>query len=125
MKKVVVTCGTGFIGSHLAEELARRDYSVVILDDLSTGKLENIEGLLKNDKVDFIQGSVTDFSLLQKLFPGAHYVFHQAALARVPRSIEDPLLVNEVNISGTLNVLIAARDNRVKKVIYANKVLMS
>lgn len=120
MKRVVVTGGAGFIGSHLAEELASQDYYVVILDDLSTGKLENIEGLLKKDKVDFIQGSITDLPLLQKLFQGVEYVFHQAALARVPRSIEDPITTNEVNIKGTLNILMAARENRVRKVIYAS-----
>lgn len=120
MKKVVVTGGAGFIGSHLAEELARRDYYVVILDDLSTGKLENISELLKRDNAEFVQGSITELPLLQRLFRDAEYVFHQAALVRVTRSIEDPLTTNEVNIKGTLNVLLAARENRVRKVIYAS-----
>ena len=120
MDKVVVTGGAGFIGSHLAKELVRLGYKVFIIDDLSTGKLENIEDLLKENSVDFVQGSITDLPLLQNLFKDAKYVFHQAALARVPRSIEDPLTTNEVNIKGTLNVLLAARDNGVRKVIYAS-----
>jgi len=137
--KVVVTGGAGFIGSHLAEELARRGYYTIILDDLSTGKMENIRTLnviasgakqspIAQDKlrqesqgnVDFIRGSITDLPLLMELFRGVDYVFHQAALPSVPRSIEDPLSTNEVNITGTLNVLLAARDNNVKKVIFAS-----
>ncbi len=119
MKKVVVTGGAGFIGSHLAEGLVEQGYNVIILDDLSTGKMENIAELLNNDNIEFVQGSITKLSLLQKLFQGVEYVFHQAALARVPRSIDDPLTANEVNITGTLNILLAARENKVKKVIYA------
>ncbi len=120
MNKVVVTGGAGFIGSHLADKLAKQDYYVIVLDDLSTGKLENIAELLKKKNVEFVEGSITDLPLLQKLFEGMEYVFHQAALTRVPRSIEDPLKTNEVNIKGTLNVLMAARENAVKKVIYAS-----
>lgn len=149
MSKVVVTGGAGFIGSHLAEELARRGYQVTILDDLSSGKLENIVGLVrrpfsgedrrgsappenlsspspwksegdKGGEVDFIQGSVTDLPLLQRLFPSIDYVFHQAAIPSVPRSIENPQASHEANVTGTLNVLLAARDNGVKKVIYAS-----
>ena len=119
-KRVVVTGGAGFIGSHLAEELSERGYQVIVLDDLSTGKVENIEPLLTGEHVEFVKGSITDLPLLQKLFRGTVYVFHQAALARVPRSIDDPLLTNEVNIKGSLNVLLAARDNAVEKVIYAS-----
>lgn len=118
-KRVAITGGAGFIGSNLADELATSN-SVVIIDDLSTGRKENIKELLKKDNVRFIQGSITDLALLQKLFQGVDYVFHQAALTRVPRSIEDPLTTNEVNIKGTLNVLLAARENRVRKVIYAS-----
>ncbi len=120
MKKVVVTGGAGFIGSHLAEELVKQGYKVIILDDLSTGKLENIAELLNNDSAEFVRGSITGLPLLRKQFQGVEYVFHQAALARVPRSIDDPLTTNEVNITGTLNILLAARDNGVKKVIYAS-----
>ena len=116
----MVTGGAGFIGSHLSEELERRGYYTIILDDLSTGSLENIAGLQKKDNVQFVRGSVTDSRLLQKLLHDVEYVFHQGAIARVPRSIDDPLLANEVNITGTLNVLLAARGNGVKKVIYAS-----
>jgi len=82
--------------------------------------MENIELLLKKENAEFIQGSITDLPLLQKLFQGVDYVFHQAALPSVLRSVEDPLSTNKVNITGTLNVLLAARDNNVKKVIYAS-----
>ena len=98
----------------------RRGYQVVILDDLSTGKPENINELLQKENVQFVQGSITDLPLLQELCHGAEYVFHQAALARVPYSVDHPLAANEINITGTLNTLVAARDNRVKKVIYAS-----
>ena len=120
MEKVAVTGGAGFIGSHLAEELIRRGYHVTIVDDLSTGKVENVERLIKRGGVEFIRGSITDLPLLQKHFQGMKYVFHEAALARVPRSIEDPLSANEANITGSLKVLLAARDNSVKKVVYAS-----
>ena len=119
-KKVVVAGGAGFIGSHLAEELVNRGYHVVILDDLSTGKRENIEALLKGEDVKFIQGSITDLRLLQGLFQNVDYVFHQAAIPSVPRSIEEPPASHEANITGTLNVLLAARDSGVGKVIYAS-----
>lgn len=118
--KVLVTGGAGFIGCHLAEELGGRGYHVIILDDLSTGKMENIEELLKKDNVEFIRASITDLPLLQKLFEAVEYVFHQAAVPSVPRSIENPIASHEVNVTGTLNVLLAARDNGVKKVIYAS-----
>jgi len=120
MKRVAVTGGAGFIGSHLAEELAGRGYYIIILDDLSTGRMENIAGLLKKENVEFIRGSITELILLRELFQGVEYIFHQAALSSVPRSLEDPLTANEVNIKGTLNVLMAARENRVGKVVYAS-----
>lgn len=118
-KKIVITGGAGFIGSHIAEELYR-DNEVIILDNLSTGKLENIESFLNNRAARLIRGSVTDHALLQSIFQGVDYVFHQAAVTSVPRSLAEPSYVNEVNIQGTLNVLLAARDNKVKKVVYAS-----
>lgn len=119
-KKVIVTGGAGFIGSNLAEELAQRGYQVVIIDDLSTGNLGNIQAVLPAGQINFIEGSITDLPLMQEIFSGADYVFHQAALPSVPRSIEDPETTHSVNITGTLNVLIAARDNAVKKLVYAS-----
>ena len=120
MGKVVVTGGAGFIGSHLVDALAQRGYKVIIIDDLSTGKKKNIEHLLQGGGVQFYKGSITDLPLLQRLFQGAEYVFHQAALPSVPRSVANPQASHEVNATGTLNVLLAARDNRVSKVIYAS-----
>jgi UDP-glucose 4-epimerase len=118
-KRVVVTGGAGFIGSNIAEELSANN-EVIIIDDLSTGRLQNIAPLGKLSNVSFFQGTITDLSLLLKAFDRADYVFHQAALASVPMSIQDPLRTNEVNILGTLNVLVAARDRHVKKVVFAS-----
>jgi UDP-glucose 4-epimerase len=120
MKKIIVTGGAGFIGSHLAGELVNKACQVTVIDDLSTGKKENLESILTKDNVQFIQGSVTDLPLLQQLFHNASYVFHLAALPSIPRSIENPLASHNANATGTLNVLIAARDNKVEKVIYSS-----
>ena len=114
-KVVVVTGGVGFIGSNLVEELTK-DNEVIVIDDLSTGKRENID----ESKVEFVQGSITDLEHLKKVFEDVDYVFHQAAIPSVQRSVENPLATNEVNVKGTLNVLIAAKVNGVKKVIYAS-----
>ncbi len=119
-EKAIVTGGAGFIGSHLADELAGRGYRIVIIDDLSTGKTANIAGLVEKGGAEFIEGSITDLPLLQKAFKDARYVFHQAALPSVPRSIEEPLLYHQVNATGTLNVLIAARDSGAGKVVCAS-----
>ena len=118
--KVVVTGGAGFIGSNLAEELAKQGHQVVIIDDLSTGNPENINPVLQAGQVEYIEGSITELPLLQKTLSGADYVFHQAAIPSVPRSIVDPENTNSVNITGTLNILIAARDNAVKKLVFAS-----
>lgn len=120
VRKAIVTGGAGFIGSHLAEELVRRGYQVTILDDLSTGKKENVTELLKNMNVKFVQGSITNISLLREVFRDAGYIFHEAAIPSVPRSIDNPLASHEGNVTGTLNVLLAARDNGAKKVIFAS-----
>ena len=118
--KVIVTGGAGFIGSNLAEELAKLGHQVVIIDDLSTGNPENINPVLQAGQVEYIEGSITELPLLQKTLSGADYVFHQAAIPSVPRSIVDPGNTNSVNIPGTLNILIAARDNAVKKLVFAS-----
>jgi UDP-glucose 4-epimerase len=117
-KKVIVTGGAGFIGANLAKELAA-DNSVTIIDNLSTGKKGNIADLPQG-KIEFVEGSIGDISLLKRLFRNVDFVFHQAAISSVHISIENPLATNEANITGTLNVLLAARDSDVKKVIYAS-----
>ena len=113
--KVLITGGCGFIGSNIAHELSMK-HEVTIIDNLSTGREANIEDL----DVEFVQGSVTDMDVLKKSFKDVDYVFHQAALPSVQRSIEDPIRANDVNVGGTLNVLVAARDAGVAKVIYAS-----
>ncbi len=117
--KMVVTGGAGFIGSHLAEALVKRG-DVVVIDDLSTGKFENIARLVGDGAATFVNGSVLDLAMLRRQLSGARFVFHQAAIPSVIRSIEDPLATNDVNIRGTLNVLVAARDCGVGKVIFAS-----
>lgn len=120
MKRAVVTGGAGFIGSHIADGLVARGYQVNIIDDLSTGNKENIASLLNQNHVEFTECSIADLSVLTKLFRGADYVFHLAAIPSVPRSIENPQASHEANITGTLKVLLAARDTAVKKVVYAS-----
>ena len=119
MVKVAVTGGAGFIGANLVRALSDL-YKVVVIDDLSTGKYENIVDVIDNDKVTFIQASILDLKVLTEVFHGIDFVFHQAALPSVSRSIEDPILVNEVNVRGTLTVLKASKDSNVKKVIFAS-----
>lgn len=118
-KKIVVTGGAGFIGSNLARTLTK-DNHVIVVDDLSTGHLENIQDLIDNQSITFVKGSVTDREFLLKTCKDVDYVFHQAAIVSVPHSIKDPIATNNVNINGTLNVLVAARDTHVQKVICAS-----
>jgi len=118
-RKVVITGGAGFIGSHLARRLVMRNHCTVI-DDLSTGRIQNLADDIAEHRLEFVQGSILDLELLEGLFKGADYVFHQAAMVSVPRSMENPLKCSLVNVIGTLNVLLAARDNRVGKVAYAS-----
>lgn len=117
--RVVITGGAGFIGSNLAYELSD-DNDIVIIDDLSTGSIDNVAGLVGKNNVTLIKGSILDLRLLETSLKRTEYVFHLAAIASVPRSIVDPLPTNEVNITGTLNVLTAAKKNGIKKVIYAS-----
>jgi len=119
-KRILVTGGAGFIGSNLVRYVSNSQNHVVVLDDLSTGRKENIDDLITEGKIEFVKGSITDLGLLQDIFQNIEYVFHEAALPSVPRSVKDPLTSNDVNINGTLNVLIAAKDAKVKKVIYAS-----
>ena len=115
--RYVVTGGAGFIGSNTVDELVRRGASVVVLDDLSAGKEENL-GEVRN-KISFIKGSINDLEAVRRTMHEADYVLHLAARTSVPRSIKDPLETNRVNIEGTLNVLVAARDAKVKRVVLA------
>lgn len=114
----LVTGGAGFIGSHLTEKLLQQGEEVVVLDNLSTGKMDNLQPVL--DKLKFIKGDIRDPECLRRIMPGIDFVFHQAALRSVPLSVTDPVSFNEVNVSGTLNLLIAARDSKVKRVIFAS-----
>ena len=115
----VVTGGAGFIGSHLVEHLvtAPGGHRVTVLDNFSTGKRENLAPWL--DRIRVVEGSVTDPNACREAIAGADFVLHQAALPSVPRSLRDPVASHEANTTGTLNVLIAARDARVKRVVYA------
>ena len=118
-KRVVVTGGAGFIGSNIAEELSTNN-EVIIIDDLSSGRLQNISHLTQKPTVRFMQGSITDLPFLEQAVAGADCIFHHAALASVIMSIQDPLRTNEVNILGTLNVLVAAHKHHIKKVVFAS-----
>jgi UDP-glucose 4-epimerase len=113
----LVTGGAGFIGSHIAETLAKRGERVRVLDNLSTGKRENLAPFL--DRIEFVEGDLRSPADVRKAVEGVDIVFHQGALPSVPKSVEDPIGSNESNITGTLNLLIAARDARVKRVVYA------
>jgi nucleoside-diphosphate-sugar epimerase len=115
--RYLVTGGAGFIGSNIVDELLRRGHDVVVLDDLSAGKKANLAQVA--DRIDFREGCITDLPTMQKACEGVDYVVHLAARTSVPRSVKDPIESNRVNIDGTLNVLVAARDARVKRVVYA------
>ena len=114
--RALITGGAGFIGSHLAQALTELGATVIVLDDLSGGARENLAGLAP---VEFVQGSILDQDMLARCTHGSRYVFHQAALGSVPASVEQPRLFNEVNTTGTLNVLEAARSGGVKRVMFA------
>jgi UDP-glucose 4-epimerase len=115
--RYVVTGGAGFIGSNTVDELVRRGESVVVLDDLSAGKEDNLAEV--RNKISFIKGSINDLEAVRRAMHEADYVLHLAARTSVPRSVKDPLETNKVNIEGTLNVLVAARDAKVKRVVLA------
>ena len=115
--RYLVTGGAGFIGSNTVDELVRRGHSVVVLDDLSAGKEENLAEV--RSKITFMKGSITDIEAVQKAMHQAEFVIHLAARTSVPRSVKDPVETNKVNVDGTLNILVAARDNKVKRVVFA------
>jgi nucleoside-diphosphate-sugar epimerase len=121
---VLVTGGGGFIGSHLVEALIQRGASVRVLDNLTTGNPANLAGILAQPAAQrtftFIEGDITDRKTVQGAITGVEYVFHQAALPSVQRSVEDPVMSNLVNVVGTLNVLVAAQEAGVRRVVYAS-----
>lgn len=116
-KTYLVTGGAGFIGSHMVEALLKAGHQVRVVDNFSTGKRENLAHL--RDQIELCEFSITERERLAKAMQGVDYVFHLAALASVPRSVRDPLASNEHNVNGTLNVLITARDQGVRRVVYA------
>lgn len=118
--KALITGGAGFIGSHIAQALCARGAEVVILDDLSTGDEANLKWAGQGDRIDFVKGSVTHQALIQKLVPGCHWVFHEAAIASVPQSVAQPAESNAVNLEASLNLLIAARDAGVRRFMFAS-----
>ena len=121
MNKILVTGGAGFIGSNLCEHLLLNGYDVVCLDNFSTGHIYNIQHLLDGYPTRFtlIEGDIRDFDTCIRATDGRDAVLHQAALGSIPRSIENPITTNEVNIGGFLNVLVAARDRKVRRFIFA------
>lgn len=118
-KKILVTGGAGFIGSNLCEELINLGAIVTCLDNFSTGFRENLEAIKDHPKFTLIEGDIRDLETCKKACEGKDFVLHQAALGSVPRSINDPITSNDVNVGGFLNMLVAGRDARVKKMVYA------
>ena len=118
MATYLVTGGAGFIGSNIATELVERGETVRVLDNMATGRRENLAAI--EDRIEFFERDIRDLEAIRPAFKGADFVLHQAALPSVPRSVKDPVTSNEVNVGGTLNVLIAARDAEVKRVVFAS-----
>ncbi len=117
MAHYLVTGGAGFIGSHLSEEIARRGHRVRVADSLITGKRSNLAHV---PGVELIEGDLADFEFAKRVADGCDYVLHQAALPSVPRSVTDPITANRANVDGTLNILVAARDAGVKRLVFAS-----
>lgn len=117
--KILITGGAGFIGSNLCEYFISKGNEVICLDNFATGHLHNLDVVINNPNFTLIEGDIRNFEVCQKATQGADYVLHQAALGSVPRSINDPITTNEVNVSGFLNILTAARDAKVKRFVYA------
>ncbi len=118
MVKVLVTGGAGFIGSHLVEALVAKKHDVTVLDNLSSGRMSNLSAV--KDKINFIKGDICDVNTVKKACENQDVVFHLAAIASVPYSVQHPLEAHEVNITGTLKVLIAARDAKVKRFVFSS-----
>lgn len=118
-RKIVITGGAGFIGSNLCNHFLSHNNQVVCLDNFATGHRHNIEKFLGHKNFTLIEGDIRDLDTCRKTVEGADFVLHQAALGSVPRSINDPITSNDVNVSGFLNMLVAARDAKVKRFVYA------
>lgn len=116
--KYLVTGGAGFIGSHIVDELVKKEKEVVVVDNFSTGNRDNLSSVISD--IELVEGDIRDIDLMNELCKKCDYVLHQAALRSVPRSVDDPVSTNDVNINGTLNLLIAAREGGVKKFVYAS-----
>jgi nucleoside-diphosphate-sugar epimerase len=116
MASYLVTGGAGFIGSHLTEELVRRGHFVRVVDNLVTGKRRNLDHV---SGVEFVEGDLADPGIAERAAKGMDYVLHQAAIPSVPRSVRDPVASNRANVDASLNILVAARDARVKRLVYA------
>ena len=118
-KKVLVTGGAGFIGSNLVEDLLRNNNKVLVLDNLSTGYMHNLKDVINHSDFQFLEGDIRNLETCQIACKGIDIVLHQAALGSVPRSLADSITTNEVNVSGFLNMLVSARDAKVKRFVYA------
>ncbi len=118
MATCLVTGGAGFIGSHLTGYLLRQRHAVRVLDNFATGKRENLNEVMS--QIEFVESDIRDLDAVRRAVEGVDCVFHQAALPSVPRSIADPIASNAVNVDGTLNVLVAARDAKVRRVVFAS-----
>lgn len=118
MEKYLVTGGAGFIGSNIVEELVKKGCRVRVLDNFITGKRENLKPFSNN--IELIEGDIRDINTARKSVKGVDYVLHQAALRSVPKSVDNPTLTNNINVNGTLNILIAAKEAGVKRVVYAS-----
>ena len=118
--KIIVTGGAGFIGSHIVDRILKQDYEVVVIDDLSQGRLENISGNLNDKNFKFIKADIRDVGKVEETVKDVDAIFHEAAVTSVTRSFEDPIYTNDVNAAGTLNLLKACLNSNVKKFIYAS-----
>jgi len=119
-KTCVVTGGAGFIGSHLVRRLIGEGVRVRVIDNLTTGTMDNLEDVLHSKLLEFVQGDIRDSDCLRQVFDGSEVVFHQAALTSVPASVDDPFSTHQVNITGTLNVLSIAEKFSVHRVVLAS-----
>lgn len=119
MSTILITGGAGFIGSNLTEHFLNKGFNIVCLDNFSTGHRHNIDSFLNNDRYTLVEGDIRDLNTCLRATSGVDFVLHQAALGSVPRSIKDPITSNDVNVGGFLNMLVAARDNGVKRMVYA------